>query len=114
MATGPPTLPYIAANGGLDHEFVARLNSEIYPVADLAGDPAVFGHTRNDSKAHAGRIADDIKGREHDRNALNDADIESERIGVHRELPRAQTYATFGPYQSAASSKRLFCLERLG
>lgn len=48
----------IVAQGLFDFQFPAGIKAELYPVDDLARDPAIFRHPGDRSETHAGRLAD--------------------------------------------------------
>ena len=55
-------------------------------VQDLAGDPAVMGHSRNGGEAHAGGTADDVEYVWHGGDALEGSYVILD-IGFHRSDP---------------------------
>jgi hypothetical protein len=62
---GFPGLPDFVADGRLDLQFSARLETERDFIADAARYPAVLGNPRDRREAHAGRPAHHFEDRRH-------------------------------------------------
>src|SRR5579863_6165884 len=105
---GPAALANVTANRRFDDEFIARFNAEIDVVADLARDPPVFGHARDDRETHAGRFAHGIERGTHRRNALNQGNVKFDRTrNFHCELCRSssRTCALYQPGDAPATPR---------